>query len=105
METNKPFGGISVICVGDLFQLHPVMDRWIFKQPQNDYSILAPNVWTDHFKLYELTQIMRQKDDREFAELLNRLREGNHTQQDTDTLKSRCISSGAVFKSVLKLNT
>ena len=30
MGTTKPFGGISVIAFGDLYQLKPVMDRWIF---------------------------------------------------------------------------
>lgn len=30
---------------------------------------------------------MRQKDDKSFAELLNRLREGNHTDQDIKDLK------------------
>ena len=32
METNEPFGhgGISLITVGDLFQLKPVFDKWIF---------------------------------------------------------------------------
>ena len=30
MGTNKPFGGVSLITVGDLFQLKPVFDNWIF---------------------------------------------------------------------------
>ncbi|CAH3028871.1 unnamed protein product, partial [Porites evermanni] len=34
---------------------------------------------------------MRQKDDKEFAELLNRLREGNHTQNDIEVLKERIL--------------
>lgn len=29
---TKPFGRISVAAVGDLFQLKPVMDSWIFTQ-------------------------------------------------------------------------
>ena len=31
---------------------------------------------------------MRQKDDLSFAELLNKLREGNHTQDDIEQLKN-----------------
>ena len=31
MGTNKPFGGVSIIGVGDLFQLKPVFDKWIFE--------------------------------------------------------------------------
>ena len=34
---------------------------------------------------------MRQKDDKQFAELLNRLREGNHSQHDIDCLKERLL--------------
>lgn len=31
-ECCKPFGGVSIITFGDLFQLKPVMDSWIFSQ-------------------------------------------------------------------------
>ena len=34
---------------------------------------------------------MRQRDDKEFAELLNRLREGNHSQNDIEVLKERIL--------------
>jgi len=78
MGTKEPFGGVSLITVGDLFQLKPVFDKWIFENSQNDYGDLASNIWTEYFNLFELTEIMRQKDDKEFAELLNRLREGRH---------------------------
>lgn len=79
------FGGISVITVGDLFQLKPVYDSWIFCQNLRDYGPLGINLWKDNFKMYELTIIMRQKED--FAELLNRLREGHHTVDDINILK------------------
>lgn len=81
------FGGISVITVGDLFQLKPVYDSWIFCQNSRDYGPLGINLWKDNFKMYELAIIMRQKDDKDFAELLNRLREGHHTVDDINILK------------------
>ena len=87
---SLPFGGTSIITVGDLFQLRPVMNNWIFTQSTKGYGPLAANLWKDNFKLFELTIIMRQREDKIFAELLNRLREGNQTEQDMNLLKT-CI--------------
>ena len=41
--------------------------------------------------MFELNEIMRQKDSKVFAELLNRLPEGNHTESDILKLKERVI--------------
>ena len=81
MGSKEPFGGITVITVGDLFQLKPVFDRWIFENPNTSYGSLGSNLWADFFTLFELTDIVRQKDDKLFAELLNRLREGKHSER------------------------
>jgi hypothetical protein len=51
-------------------------DSWIFSQPFGSLECLGANLWADHFSLYELDEIMRQKEDLSFAQLLNRLREG-----------------------------
>ena len=91
MENKEPFEGITVITVGDLFQLKPVFDRWIFENPNTSYSTLASNLWADFFSLFELTDIMRQKDDKQFAEVLNRLREGKHSEHDINCLKERLL--------------
>lgn len=72
-RTTKSFGGVSVICIGDLFQVHPVMDRWIFQLSSTDYSVLAPNIWIDNMNLFELTEIMKQANDRPFAQTLNNI--------------------------------
>ncbi|KAK3105661.1 hypothetical protein FSP39_002926 [Pinctada imbricata] len=80
--TNKPFGGISIIAVGDLFQLQPVGDSWIFNDLSDGPQALATNLWKEHFRIFELTQIMRQKDDMYFANLLNRLRTNDLTEDD-----------------------
>ena len=86
--SKEDFGSVSIIAIGNLFQLEPVMDRYIFKNLDNsDYAILPPNKWQEHFKMFELEEIMRQKDSKVFAEILNRLREGNHTENDILKLK------------------
>lgn len=79
-NSNKPFGNVSMILIGDLFHLKPVFNLWIFENLGTRYGPLASNLWRDLFQMYELTQIMRQKDDIPFSNLLNRLREGKHTE-------------------------
>ena len=41
--------------------------------------------------MVELTKIMRQKNDKAFTELLNRVRTALHTVDDIKVLQSRCI--------------
>ena len=73
-RTRAPFGGLSIIAVGDLYQLKPVGDKPVFLTLDEDAKALAPNLCVDHFKMYELVDILRQKDNLKFAKLLNRLR-------------------------------
>ena len=78
MGTKEPFGGVRLITVGDLFQLKPVFRiSGSLKILKMTMVILASNIWKEFFNLFESTEIVRQKDDKEFAELLNRLREGS----------------------------
>ena len=94
-SVSKPFGGVSVVAFGDLFQLKPVHDAWIFSQKYSQPTLqsLGCHLWLDLFSFYELTEVMRQKDDLKFALLLNRLREGNHTEEDVTVLESRLIKN------------
>ena len=71
---RAPFGGLSVIAKGDLYQLKPVGDIQLFLNLDEDAEALAPNLWVDNFKMYELVDTMRQKDDLKFSQLLDRLR-------------------------------
>ena len=95
MGSKKEFGGISIVAIEDLFQLKPVMDRYIFTDLDYEYAILAGNLWQEYFKMFELTQILRQKDSKVFAEILNRLREGNHTVEDINKIKERLIQENS----------
>ena len=71
-ESQEPFGGIQLIMFGDFLQLPPVKAEYVFTSPLWDY--LLPVVIV-------LTTIHRQKD-KEFAELLHRVREAKHTKED-----------------------
>lgn len=69
--------------------MEPVFDGWVFESLVDGYAPLAINLWTELFDVFELTVVMRQQEDKSFAELLNRLREGLQTKSDIDELKSR----------------
>lgn len=92
---NEPFGGISVIVVGDLHQLPPVGDRKVFQpfdSPNNNRigKLLGPvsPLWSV-FEYFPLTQVMRQKDDVDFVNALNHLAIGEMTDNDIKLMKSR----------------
>lgn len=90
---KKPFGGLHVLCVGDLFQLMPVCAAPIFAAPSTNYSELEEkHLWRDLFRVVELEEILRQKDFKKYAEMLNRLRTASLTQADLRWLRSRVIS-------------
>ncbi|CAF4902863.1 unnamed protein product, partial [Rotaria magnacalcarata] len=92
MRTKKPFGGISVIVLGDFNQLRPVGDKYIF-QFNNSYNALVDNPLRSMFELFELTEIMRQKDDKSFAIALSNIAKGTMTLEDINLLKSRIVST------------
>ena len=94
--TSLPFGGLHVICFGDFYLLPPVRDKWIFENNRTGMESLAINMWTDLFKIYELKQIMRQRDEYEFAALLNRMRVGEMTPNDYRSLQT-CVLPGDEF--------
>ena len=50
----KDFGAVSIIAIGDLFQLKPVMDGYVFKDIDNsEYGVLALNLWHQYFKIFD----------------------------------------------------
>lgn len=78
---NEDFGGVSILIIGDFFQLPPVKMSPIFANPT------LTDAWY-LFRLHELTEIVRQNGDPQFAALLNRMREGNHTPEDIKFVES-----------------
>ncbi|CAD6234316.1 GSCOCG00012386001-RA-CDS, partial [Cotesia congregata] len=91
-QSSKPFGGISVIVFGDFNQLAPVGDRYIFHAHSMDlYGDIIGNPLWNLFTSYQLTEIMRQKDDFKFAEALNNLADGTLSKNDLKLFESRIV--------------
>ena len=86
--SKAAFGGLSVIAVGES-QLKPVGDFLICLDLKQGVSSLARNLWKELFTMYELVEIMRQKYDLAFAQLLNRLRLNEMTEEDKQKLQTR----------------
>ena len=85
------FGNISILAVGDFYQLPPVSGKTLYS-PTNE---VLKDIWNPLFQRVELTEIMRQKDDAIFAQMLNRLRvrKPNDPLQEIDIklLESRTV--------------
>ena len=76
---------------GDIMQLKPVMGRYILSQPaSNEYihAFLVQSHW-DQFKVISLVENHRQQGDAAYADILNRIRVGEHTDEDLNQLHDR----------------
>lgn len=84
-DQKKPFGGVQMIFIGDLYQLPPVVtsqERDIFRSHyQTPYFFSAQAFQALDLEFVELEKVYRQKDD-EFIRLLNAIR--NRTVTDAD---------------------
>ena len=91
IQPDKIFGGLAIFFFGDLMQLKPCQAKYIFDEPQWEAYKLPFNI-KSHWKQFEiitLAQNHRQGDDHEYADLLNRLRVGDQTENDIAVLTTR----------------
>ena len=95
VSSDKMFGGVSILAVGDMYQLPPVGQPAVFDQVSDAYAKLyaSGSLWREEFSMIELTEVMRQKGDVTFVELLNRVRTASCTSDDLAVLKSRLVSA------------
>jgi ATP-dependent exoDNAse (exonuclease V) alpha subunit len=92
---DKPFGGIQMTFIGDLYQLPPVVSKndhllSLYKTP---YFFSANALKSRKLKTIELDHVYRQKDQ-DFIDLLNKIRNNSITQQDIDYLNTRVENNG-----------
>jgi len=95
---DRPFGGVQLLLVGDLFQLPPVV-------PAQEWDVLrargyASPYFFSSFVLQnaslasvELTHVYRQ-EDRSFVDLLNRIRSGDDVDAAVTEINRRCAGEG-----------
>ena len=90
---KKPFGGISVVMVGDLFQLPPIVTeatRELFETLYESPKFFSANALTESdFYAVELTKAFRQVDQ-EFVDLLAKIREGRNLSAAISKLNTSC---------------
>lgn len=92
-DEKKPFGGVQMIFIGDLYQLPPVVtsaERDIFKTHYpTPYFFSAKCFEQLNIEYVELEKVYRQKDD-EFVRLLNTIRNRSVTEDDLAVFNRRC---------------
>ena len=90
-QNNRPFGGVALFLLGDPAQLRPVKGRFSFEQPRcEDYHLAfqAESLWNT-FQVVNLTENHRQGKDKTYADILNRIRFGEQTDEDYEVLRKR----------------
>lgn len=90
---KKPFGGVQMVFIGDLYQLPPVVksqERELFKEYyKGSYFFNAKVFQQIDMEFVELEKIYRQKDD-EFINILNSIRNGTISDKEIEVL-NKCV--------------
>ena len=98
---DKTFGGVCVLLMGDPMQLKPVMGSFPWECPRNEkYRLYNLAQGQDHEVNHlwqEFTPIMlktnhRQGEEGMFADVLNRIRLGQMTEEDVSLMKTRIVA-------------
>ena len=90
---NHPFGGLSVLMLGDDAQLPPVNDRCMYTSPVD--NIPSTFGYVDYRSFEDcvlLSTVMRQADG-PFRSCLNRVRNAVPVDQDVQLLRGRVVDS------------
>lgn len=90
---GRPFGGVQIVLVGDLFQLPPVVtpvEQSYFESVYpTPYFFSSESYPTGHFSQVNLTRIFRQAGDAALTEILNGIREGSIGEEQRTLLNSK----------------
>ena len=89
---GKPFGGVQMVLIGDLYQLPPVVtskEKEIFKYLYETPFFFSAKAFKENsFEFVEFEKIYRQKDEK-FIKILNRIRNGSADEEVLSLLNTR----------------
>ena len=123
LKNTKPFGGIPIVLVGDLFQLPPIVsDDAVLDFLQNEYGgiyffnshIIQKEI--NNIKLFELTKSYRHANDSSFVSILDAFRQPMSPEKKieimnainsrvTDELPKKAIYVASSNEQVRRINT
>ena len=84
---NTPFAGLSIIAVGDFLQLPPVRAKPVYAEYNDSWQKFL-SLW-NLFEISELSEVMRQRGDGNFIDLLNHVRIAELNYSDVSLLRSK----------------
>lgn len=93
-KNQQPFGGLTVLMVGDLFQLPPIVTKVtepLFRREYRSAKFFAARAVTDSTPTgVELSSPFRQKDE-QLIRLLANIREGLDLESSVSEFNSSCV--------------
>ena len=91
MKPDKDFGGVSIFLFGDIMQLKPVQGKPIWTKPRSAeyHQMFDFDGHWQKFQSISLVENHRQEGDKFYANLLNRVRVGEQTEDDLTCLMNR----------------
>lgn len=103
-SSDKPFGGVQLVIVGDLFQLAPIVNagderRFIEEEYDTEYFFSSNCLHRYKFKTIILNKVFRQNDS-EFIEILNRVRVNHDHRKYLGIVNRKCYGINAEFSTI-----
>jgi ATP-dependent DNA helicase PIF1 len=107
-KNDKPFGGVQICIIGDLFQLPPVVsnhEKGFFAQFYESPFFFGTNAYKEGgFQTLQFDTIHRQ-NDASFIKVLNAIRAGTCDETELDALNSRLNPKATPAPGTLVLTT
>lgn len=107
-DYHRPFGGVQLLMIGDLYQLPPIVKDHEWNYLKEFYA--SPHFFESRalkeagFTYIELDKIFRQQDDT-FINVLNALRDDRCTAEDLKTLNDHYQANYTAEDGVITLTT